>query len=100
MTRLDGCYSDGENTVTVVTYEKYIKTASSKSINITIYDIYNFDPYLTSGLVSIQVTYSGVNLDISPSTETNRKFSTTEAPMSITLDSSDYTPRTQAEPAD
>ncbi|CAG9319951.1 unnamed protein product [Blepharisma stoltei] len=85
LTTLSTCYSDGNNIVTVITDDDYVKNALSAPINITVHDITNFAAGLTSGVVDVEIYSSGVLINTSPENESNRKVTTGQAPGKIYL---------------
>lgn len=96
---LDSCYGDGVNTVTVVTDADYIKDSLSTAINVTIYGITNFDPKLTSGLLEVEISNTGVVIDSSPDSENHRKVTMGASPELMKLDSLLFYPITASEKA-
>ena len=99
LTTLESCYGNSANTVTIVTDSDYIQSSLSTPINITIYNIQNFAPLLTSGLLEVEIYNSGVLIDSSPDTSNNRKVTMGHQAGLITLIDLVYYPITAGERA-
>jgi hypothetical protein len=63
-----------------------------------VHGLQSFNPSVESGLVSIEVKFSGVIIDESPVSEKNRRFTTSSAPLTMILKQS-YDILTSAEQA-
>jgi hypothetical protein len=96
LSTLSSCTGD-VNKVTVRTDTTYTKTDSSPLLNITISDVKNPTPGVTTGVVTISMSYAGIVTDESPEVEDNRKFTTDFEPGLIQFRSFDYDPFTSAE---
>lgn len=99
LSTLNSCYSDLSNTIYVVTDSDYTKTSLSPPINITIYGITNFAPLITSGLLEVGISNSGVIINSSPSSEKNRKITTGGVPGVMKLINLSIDPVTAGERA-
>lgn len=99
LSTLDECYGDGINVVTVVTDSEYKKDSLSLPINVTIYGLSNFGPRLTSSLLEVEISNTGVVIDSSPDSETNRKITMGDQPGTMTLDYLMFSPKTAGEKA-
>lgn len=99
LTTLDECYGDGINVITVVTDSEYSKDSLSLPINITIYSLSNFGPRLTSGLLEVEISSTGVIIDSSPDSQNNRKITMGDQPGDMSLKSLSLSPQTAGEKA-
>jgi hypothetical protein len=92
---LESCSSTGQNIFKITTDENYSRGIP---INAKIHGLTSTGPFVQSGLVSIEVTYSNVIIDESSSKEDNRRFTTTATPLDLSLTST-YNIETFAEQA-
>ena len=99
LTTLKSCTSDGQHRITIETDADYEYNALSQAIDIWIEDIDNFVPGLTSGVVLVEMSYSGVTFCESPSSEDNRKFTTDMEPNILFGESYSVSPQTGGEQA-
>jgi hypothetical protein len=95
---LQSCSAINSSQIVVVTDAIY--QDSGIPINVKLYDIQNFLPGLTSGSVSINISYSGVIFQESSSTDDSTKFTTTKAPGTLQFKSLTFSPKTEAVPAE
>lgn len=93
---VDSCVVKNSNQIIVTTDTIY--QDSGIPIYITFYDILSFTPGLTSGTVSVDISYSGVIFQESPSAVTNRRFTTTASTGTLIFKTVTFSPNTEAVP--
>ena len=99
LSTLDSCSADGVNIVQVVTDQDYFKDSLSLPINVTIFAITNFGAKLTSGLLEVEISNTGIVIDASPDSEDHRKVVMGDQPGELTLQSLEFSPKTSGEKA-
>ena len=99
LSTLETCFGDGVNIVQVVTDEDYFKDSLSLPINVTIFGITNFGPKLTSGLLEVEISNTGIVIDATPDSEDHRKVVMGDQPGDLTLQSLQFSPKTSGEKA-
>jgi len=88
------CVGDG-SIVTLITNSAYTQVGSE--ITATLFDIMNFSPGLTSGLISIEISYSNTIFQESSDKEANRRYASTLGPSSLSVADFSFSPLTAGE---
>ena len=96
---LFGCSKLDDHVLSVITDAAFVSVPSALPIVISIASMKNFAPGLTSGVVSLTVTYSSTTIDESPDDETNRRYTTTDAVNALLVAGMSHYPLSAAEQA-
>ena len=99
LSSLASCTKIDEHVLSIVTDTAFVSVPSALPIVISILSMKNFMEGLTSGVVTLSVSYSSTAIDESPDDETNRRFTTTATAHSLLISGLTHYPLSAAEQA-
>lgn len=99
LSTLSGCSKLDDHVLSLITDTAFVSVPSALPIVLSIASMKNFAPGLTSGVVTIAVTYSSTSIDESPDDETNRRYTTTDEVSTLLVSGLTHYPLSAAEQA-
>ena len=99
LSTLSGCSKLDDHVLSVITDTAFVSVPSALPIVISISSMKNFAPGLTSGVVTVSVTYSSTAIDESPDDEANRRYTTTDEVSAMVVSGLTHYPLSAAEQA-